>query len=82
MTRLLAVYDGNNALVMRFEYADARMPFAMTMSGAVYYLAYDQVGSLRVVADGSGNPVKRIYCLNSIVKTMDFSPRLLVYCFL
>ncbi len=59
MTRLLAVYDGNDALLMRFEYADA-MPFAMTMGGAIYYLAYDQVGSLRVVADGSGNPVKRI----------------------
>jgi hypothetical protein len=26
MTRLLAVYDGNNNLIMRFEYADARMP--------------------------------------------------------
>jgi hypothetical protein len=26
MIRLLAVYDGSNALLMRFEYADARMP--------------------------------------------------------
>ncbi len=59
LTRLLAVYDGSDSLLMRFEYADARMPFAMTMGG-VFYLAYDQVGSLRVVADGSGNPVKRI----------------------
>jgi RHS repeat-associated protein len=33
---------------------------AMTRAGIVYYLAYDQVGSLRVVADSAGNIVKRI----------------------
>ena len=60
MTRLLAVYDGSNSLLMRFEYADARMPFAVTMGGVLYYMVYDQVGSLRVVADTSGNAVKRI----------------------
>ncbi len=60
LTRLLAVYDGSNNLVTRFEYADSRMPYAMTKSGVVYYLTYDQVGSLRIVADGSGNVVKRI----------------------
>ncbi len=54
------MYDGSDSLLMRFEYADARMPFAMTMGGAVFYLAYDQVGSLRVVADASGNVVKQI----------------------
>jgi RHS repeat-associated protein len=60
LTRLLAVYDGNNNLFMRFEYADARMPVAMTKGGITYYLTYDQVGSLRIVADASGNAVKRI----------------------
>ena len=45
---------------MRFEYADERMPVAMTMGGATYYLTYDQVGSLRIVADALGNVVKRI----------------------
>jgi len=60
LTRLLAVYDGGNNLVMRFEYADARMPAAMTKAGATYYPCYDQVGSLRIVADASGNVVKRI----------------------
>jgi RHS repeat-associated protein len=60
LTRLLAVYDGIDNLVMRFEYADARMPVAMTRDGATYYLTYDQVGSLRVVTDVSGNVVKRI----------------------
>ena len=60
MTRLLAVYDGSNNLIMRFEYADGRMPVAMTKGGATYYLTYDQVGSLRVVADSTGNVVKRI----------------------
>jgi RHS repeat-associated protein len=36
------------------------MPVAMKMGGATYYLSYDQVGTLRVVAAGSGNVVKRI----------------------
>jgi|GEM_PF-1795685 len=60
MTRLLAVYDGSDNLVMRFQYADGRMPYAMTKSGSTYYLSYDQVGTLRVVADAYGNVVKRI----------------------
>ncbi len=60
LTRLLAVYDGNDNLIMRFEYADGRMPVAMTNDGGTYYLTYDQVGSLRVVADASGNVVKRV----------------------
>jgi RHS repeat-associated protein len=60
MTRLLAVYDGNDMLLMRFEYADGRMPYAVEKGGEAYYLAYDQVGSLRVVADAAGNVKKRI----------------------
>jgi len=59
-TRLLAVYDGADNLIQRFIYADDRMPVAMTQQGQTYYLAYDQVGSLRVVADASGSVVKRI----------------------
>ena len=60
LTRLLAVYDGFDNLLMRFEYADGRMPVAMTSGGSTYYLTYDQVDSLRIVADASGNVVKRI----------------------
>jgi len=45
---------------MRFEYADSRTPYAMTQGGAVYYLTFDQVGSLKIVADASGNVVKGI----------------------
>jgi RHS repeat-associated protein len=60
LTRLLAVYDSSNELLMRFEYADSRMPLAMKSAGNTYYLTYDQVGSLRVVADSAGNVVKRI----------------------
>ena len=33
---------------------------AMTRDGATYYLTYDQVGSLRVVADASGTVLKKI----------------------
>ncbi len=60
LTQLLAVYNGSNNLLMRFEYADARMPFKMVKGGSAYYLTYDQVGSLRVVTDASGAVVKRI----------------------
>jgi RHS repeat-associated protein len=60
LTRLLAVYDGNDNIIMRFDYADGRMPVAMTSSNNAYYLDYDQVGSLRIVADALGNVVKRI----------------------
>ena len=60
LTRLLAIYDGSDNLLIRFEYSDGRMPVAMTKGGSTYYLTYDQVGSLRIVADASGNVVKRI----------------------
>jgi len=60
LTRLLAVFDGTDNLIMRFEYADARMPVAMTMNSSTYYLTYDQVGSLRIVADTAANVLKRI----------------------
>ena len=60
MTRLLAVYDGDDNLLMRFEYVDDRMPVVVTTEGVTYYLVYDQVGSLRVVADSAGDVVKRI----------------------
>jgi len=60
LTRLLAMYDGSDNLLMRFEYADGRMPVTMTAGGSTYYLTYDQVGSPRIIADSSGNVVKRI----------------------
>jgi RHS repeat-associated protein len=60
LTRLLAVYDVSDNLLQRFEYADGRMPVAMTSGGSTYYLIYDQADSLRVVANSSGNLVKRI----------------------
>jgi RHS repeat-associated protein len=36
------------------------MPVAMVKEGVKYYLIYDQVGSLRLVADAAGNVVKSI----------------------
>jgi len=60
LTRLLAVYDGSDTLLMRFEYADDRVPMAVTKEDVTYYLAYDQVGSLRVVADSVGDVIKKI----------------------
>ncbi|CAK8715292.1 RHS repeat-associated core domain-containing protein [Candidatus Electrothrix gigas] len=60
LTQLMAVYDGSDSLLMRFEYADGRMPVAMTAGGSSYYLGYDQVGSLRTVADATGSVVKEI----------------------
>ena len=60
LTQLLAIFDGSDNLLQRFEYADGRMPVAMTKGAEIYYLTYDQIGSLRLVADTSGNVVKRI----------------------
>jgi RHS repeat-associated protein len=60
LTTLLAVYDGNNNLLMRFEYADSRMPFAVMRPDGLYYMAYDQVGSLKLIAGSAGNVVKRV----------------------
>ena len=45
---------------MRFDYADSRMPASMSKNGQKYHLIYNQVGTLRAVADTSGNVVKRI----------------------
>jgi YD repeat-containing protein len=41
LTRLLAAYDASDTLLMRFEYADGRMPVAMTRGASTYYLTYD-----------------------------------------
>jgi len=60
LTRLLAVYDGSDNLLMRFEYAGSRMAVAMASGGTAYYLTYDQIGSLRLVADSAGNVVKLV----------------------
>jgi RHS repeat-associated protein len=60
LTRLLAIYDGADTLLMRFEYADGRMPLAMNAEGVTYFLYYDQVESIRIVADSAGNVVKKI----------------------
>ncbi len=59
-TRLLAVYDGSDNLLMRFNYADGRMPVSMMKDNSTYYLAYDQIGSLKAVIDFIGNVIKRI----------------------
>jgi len=59
-TRLLAVYDGSGALTARFEYADGRLPVAMTKGSTRYFLVYDQVGSLRAVLDSAGAVVKTV----------------------
>jgi RHS repeat-associated protein len=45
---------------VRFTYADGRMPVSMTKSGITYYLAYDQIGSLRAVMDSTGTVVKEL----------------------
>ncbi len=60
LTTLLAVYDGNDNLVQRFTYADQRMPISMTYNNQTYYLHYDQVGTLKAVADTNGTIVKTI----------------------
>jgi len=58
--QLLAVLDASDAVVARFEYAGGRMPVAMVQGGAVYYLAQDQVGSLRAVYTALGAVVRTV----------------------
>lgn len=60
LTTLLAIYDGNDNLVQRFEYANSRMPISMTQGSNKYYLHYDQVGSLRAVSDSNHDIIKEI----------------------
>jgi len=50
----------NDNLLMRFNYADDRVPYSMEYLGQTYYLLYDQIGSLRAVVDSTGLIVKRI----------------------
>ena len=59
-TTLLAIYNGSDNLVTRFNYGDDRMPVSMTHNGSTYYLLVDPVGSLRAVADSSGKIIKRV----------------------
>ena len=40
LTTLLAIYDKDDNLKQRFEYADQRMPISMTSNGQKYYLHY------------------------------------------
>jgi len=60
LTTLLAIYDKDDNLIHRFEYADQRMPVAMMQNNQKYYLHYDQVGSLRAVSDTNGHIIKEI----------------------
>lgn len=60
-TRLLAVFDGSNNLLMRFSYAADRLPVSMVEGASTYYFITDQVGSIRAVVDTAGTVVKRIW---------------------
>ncbi len=60
VVRMDAFFDGHDAFEFVYE-KKARLPYAMRKSdGTVLLLYYDQVGSLRVVADASGNVIKEI----------------------
>ena len=60
LTTLLAIYDKDDNLIQRFEYADQRVPISMTSNGQKYYLHYDQVGTLKAVTDTTHNIIKEI----------------------
>lgn len=58
--RLAGFHDGKNGHEFAYD-GDARTPYAMRREdGVKAYLFFDQVGSLRVVADTSGNVIKEI----------------------
>ncbi len=73
--QLLAVLDGSDAVVARFEYAGGRMPVAMVQGEDVYYLAYDQVGSLRAVYTAAGAVVRTVeYDAWGVILDEDIAP--------
>jgi len=53
-------HNGSNSLLMRFEYADERMPVADDLRWHPLLPRLRSGGSLIAVADGSGSMVKRI----------------------
>jgi len=58
--RLAGYWDGRNSYEFAYEDGE-RTPYAMRRDdGAVAYLFHEQVGSLRVIADTSGNVIKAI----------------------
>ncbi|MBT7698039.1 MAG: sugar-binding protein [Desulfobacterales bacterium] len=76
-TTLLAIYDGSDNLMMRFEYTDSRTPISMVKGGILYYCIYDQVGTLKAVIDSAGIVIKTIeydtfgYILNDSDETFE-----------
>ncbi len=55
------MYDKDDKLLQRFEYADGRMPLSFTdNSGDRFYISYNQIGSPRAVTDESGNILKTL----------------------
>ena len=61
LTTLLAVYDKDDKLLQRFEYADGRMPLSFTdNSGDRFYISYNQIGSPRAITDENGNILKTL----------------------
>jgi len=60
LTTLMAVYDADGNIKARFEYADERVPCAVTIDGRRYHLHYDNLGSLRTVTDMNHTVVKEI----------------------
>ncbi len=57
---LLATYDKNNNLLIRFNYAGNRGPYSMNKGGIEYYLIYNYTGSLMFVTDADGLVVKSL----------------------
>lgn len=64
MLRIAAYEDIGRGVWMRFHYGESRLPAAMTMDRGdgprAYALGYDQVGSLRAVADTTGTLIKLV----------------------
>jgi len=56
----LAIYDKDDNLIQRFEYANNRMPISMISNGKKYYLHYDQVGTLKAVSNANQKIIKKI----------------------
>jgi RHS repeat-associated protein len=59
-TTLVAIYDGNDNLVQRFEYTLGNTPISFTQNGSKFYISSDHLGSPRTISDASGNVLKAV----------------------
>ncbi len=58
--KLLAVYDKDDKLKIRYFYANSRVPYKMIKDNKTYYIYYNQINSLKLITDKNGKIIKEL----------------------